>query len=102
MKVSLEKLWLIAQLTYPVRARVFLTASNWGQIAREINRDYKRELQAGRGMANPKNFKDLVIMSTTFVNSGQDDQDVCNILNAPEEARTPFRFKEANFAVRSA
>lgn len=101
MRVNLEKLMLIAQLNYPTQTRVWLTTTNWGMIAAEINQTYRAELQTKGGMANAKNFKDLRFLSTTFINSGTDDQDVCNILNAPEEAKSPFRYKEANFAVRA-
>jgi hypothetical protein len=102
MKVNVEKLRLIADLVHPVKTRVFLTTSNWARIAAEINLVYKDSLVMPSGKPTPKNFREMVIRSTTFINSGTDDQDVCNLLNAPEEARTPFRFREANFAVRRA
>jgi hypothetical protein len=102
VKLDIEKCRLIADLCHPVQVRVFVTTSNWARIAGDIATNYKHSLVMPSGKPTPRNFRSFKVRSVTFVNSGTDDQDVCNILNMPEEAKTPFRYREANFVVRRA
>ena len=96
---NLAALKRISGLVYPVETKIFLTSADWAKVAAEV--------AAMPGLATDKagvaptrsNFSRLKIGRLTAINSGTEDQDVCNALNAPEEAKANFRAKHDRWAI---
>lgn len=90
----------VSSLVYPVRTTIFLTSTDWGKLFREVQQ------LVGFASGRPvtwANFKKapFVIGRLTAVNSGTEDQDVCDLLNAPEERKSQFREKHDCLAQRA-
>ena len=100
-KRDLAFLRRISALVYPVHTTIFLTSRDWAGVAAEIAatpwlKTDKAGLKPTRG-----NFSRLKIGRLTAVNSGTEDQDVCDMLNAPEERMSDFRAKHDRWAIRA-
>lgn len=91
-KRDLAFLQRVSALVYPVWTTIFLTSTDWARVAKEVSRIPGMKTNCGR-RATPRNFKQLHIGRLTAVNSGTEDQDVCDALNAPEERKSRFREK---------
>ncbi len=96
---DLAALKRISALVYPVDTTIWLTSGDWGKVAAEVAA--LPDLRTDRARLTPtrRNFSRLKIGRLTAVNSGTEDQDVCNALNAPEEAKSNFRSKHDRWAV---
>jgi hypothetical protein len=100
MKRDLAFLQRVSALVYPVYTTIFLTTTDWAGIAKEVAATPGLKTSKNRAPTRT-NFKHLIIGRLTAVNSGTDDQDVCNMLNAPEERKSQFREKHDRLAIRA-
>ena len=93
---DLSFLMRVSGLVYPVPTRIWVRTSDWVRIATEVAA--KRD--PGQPLPLPGNFQQLKIGALTAIHAGTDDQEVCDILNAPEEEKSHFRAKHDRFAIR--
>ena len=93
--------WLkrTAQIVYPTFTTVFLTSTDWAGVAAEVSAVPNLHTNKGH-KPTKKNFSRLNIGRLTAVNSGTEDQGVCDLLNAAEERKCDFRAKIERFGVR--
>lgn len=74
--LSLRKLELIAGLVHPVPSTMFVTSTDWGRVAKETQQHLGSAIPLRKG-----SFEMLLVGPLTVVNSGTEDQEVCNLLN---------------------
>lgn len=89
----------IANIVYPTKTVIFVTAKNWGRIIREV--------QVKATIEDPLKVPDktiqhrpMQIMSLLVVNAGTDNQEVVNKANEWAEQRAGFREKHDAFRVK--
>jgi hypothetical protein len=73
----------IAGICGEVETVMFVTSSEWAQLAAEI--------QILTKQANPDNFRRLRLRNLTVVNSGSEDQEAIDLLNVPEARKCDFQ-----------
>lgn len=73
----------IAGICGEVETVMFITSSEWAQLAREVSILTKQ--------VNPDNFSRLKLRNLTVVNSGSEDQEACNLVNVPEARKCDFQ-----------
>ncbi len=73
----------IAGICAEIPTTMFITSSEWARLAAEV--------QVLTKQVNPANFRRLILRNLTVVNSGSDDQLVCNLLNIPEARKCDFQ-----------
>ena len=78
---------IVGEIAPPVT--MFVTASEWARIAREVERLGSRP--------NPQNFRQLILRSLIVVNSGSEDEEAVWLLNQPEAERCGFAWKRDNW-----
>lgn len=84
----IPKLQTIAGLVSPTLTKMWVTSANWGLIAQELEEHYlgPEDTKPSRG-----NFARLKLGSLTVINSGTEDEEVCQLLNEPEFERARFQ-----------
>lgn len=85
----IKELWTIAGLCEPVPTIMFLTSTNWRELAAEV-----LKVQPGLPEApTPKNFRELIVGCLTVVNSGSEDQDAVDEANVQAAQQANFAKK---------
>lgn len=82
------KLQTIAGLVSPALTTMWVTSTNWGLIAAELEAHY---LEPTDTRPSRSNFARLKLGTLTVVNSGTEDEEVCQLLNEPEFERARFQ-----------
>ena len=92
----------VSGLVYPVYTTIYLTSTQWAGIAAEVAAlaPVGATTSLGRPIT-PKTFQQLKLGRLTVWNSGTEDQDVCDMLNAEQERLSNFREKHDRFAQRA-
>lgn len=80
----LSELDTVAGLCSPDEVTIFLTSLKWARVAKEVE-------ALNQGKPNPENFRRLRMRTTTFVNSGSEDEEAVNAVNLPEALRIGFQ-----------
>lgn len=89
----IDGLWRIAGLCAPTPTVMFLTVTDWSELAETILR-----VQPGASdKPTPSNFKELKIGCLTVVNSGTDDKETVWHANQAAADNSHFAFKRDNF-----
>lgn len=79
---------LVAKAMLPVRTKLWVTSTNWGLIAQEVEDHY---LEPGQPKPSRANFARLNVGKKLLViNAGTEDEEVCQALNEPEFERARF------------
>ncbi len=100
MPTYLDYVKRVSALVYPVRTRMFVTSTNWAKVAAEVAATPGLQTDKWKKTPTMSNFSRLNVGTLTVVNSGTEDQDVCNALNRPEEAKTDFVYRRDHWGVR--
>ena len=93
MSAIVQKLVTISELVYPVETVMFITSTNWGLLANELATEYGDDFVVLNKRMTKQNFSRLQIGKLTVVNSGTEDQGVCDYANQEAAAKANFRAK---------
>ena len=92
----------VSAIVYPVYTTIFLTSTQWAAVAKEVAAAAPVGATTSLGRkVTPKTFEQLHIGRLTVWNSGTEDQDVCDMLNAEQERMSGFREKHDRLAQRA-
>lgn len=77
---EIRKLMVVAGLLSRP-ATMYVTSAHWARIAAEIRANHQADLKQPWNLPHRDNFKRMKIGKLTVINSGTEDQEVCNTAN---------------------